>query len=246
MLKIDKKLKVFKEEFCFTKEDVEKEVACYVDWKTNDNEEFSSEYQRIEFLKLYERFQSALSQAKLPSLTEDWWFYDYVVSGDSISLTLNRAKDVEINDKGELSMTADEVYTLLQVKCDYLTADEYAALHGVKNSTVRQWIRRGKLRHAKKFGNTWLIPSICEYPKRGFEEVLYEWAYLPAEIIEQFPFLSGVNSIFIIQDENNKSSFLCYPGFPYDDRPSVALSKSETEKLEVALISEPSVNVPVR
>jgi len=242
---LDDRLQVFKKEYCFTKEEIEKYVADFIDSIRNNEEDYSSVYHLKAFLELCERFQQTLSKAKLPALTEDWWFYDVKFTGDSISLTLNKAENAELNNYGGISMFIDEVYVLLEVKCDYLTVEEYASSLGVKDITVRQWIRRGKLRHAKKFGNTWLIPAICKRPSRGFKEVLYEWDYLPDELINKFPILAGASSIFIEQDENNKSNFLCHVGYLFMEKPPITLSKSEVEKLEIALIAEPSVRASV-
>ena len=44
-----------------------------------------------------------------------------------------------------------------------ITVSEFAELHGVQSVTVRQWIRRGKLRAIKKQGRDWLIADLPTY-----------------------------------------------------------------------------------
>src|SRR5690625_4343364 len=108
-------------------------------------------------------------------------------------------------------------------------------MHDVTATTVRQWIRRGKLRTAKKVGRDWLIPSITERPSRGFTNGYYHWLGLPNELKVKFPFLIEYNSIYIPQNEDEKSLFDCYLKGQHSNK-QITLSNNEREKLEVALI----------
>lgn len=72
----------------------------------------------------------------------------------------------EDNDIKESSASCREIYRL---PCELMTVAEYAELSGVTVITVRQWIRRGKLRTARKNGRDWLIPSLSMPPQRGYE-----------------------------------------------------------------------------
>ena len=51
--------------------------------------------------------------------------------------------------------------------------EEYAAATNTEAVTVRQWIRRGKLRNALKIGSEWRIPEITDPPRRGYTPVSY-------------------------------------------------------------------------
>ncbi|HPR94455.1 MAG TPA: helix-turn-helix domain-containing protein [Syntrophomonadaceae bacterium] len=104
-------------------------------------------------------------------------------------------------------MTSTVEHTLITVECDYLTVEKYAAMHNVEPVTVRQWIRRGKLRHAKKNGRDWLIPDTEDKPRRGFTSVQY--VVENGEHIEsdEFPLLAVSESIFIVQNEDRPYSF---------------------------------------
>lgn len=48
---------------------------------------------------------------------------------------------------------------------EYLTAEEYAELHGKKRGIVMKLCRDRRLAGAVKKGEVWLIPSNCPYPK---------------------------------------------------------------------------------
>lgn len=61
-----------------------------------------------------------------------------------------------------------EQFKLLSVESDLISVGEYAKLYGIEPQTVNQWIRRGKIRTAKKIDNHWMIPTLTESPKRGY------------------------------------------------------------------------------
>lgn len=240
------KLELFKRNFLLCKQNVVASFDAFVEHhRETDNEEEYSESKRSVLLGLCDKFRHALVDCRLPDLKDDWWFYQYEVTNDSIDLSLNYCSEVEFDSDGNLNtMTSSPEFTLLSVKCDYLTAEEYATLYDVSPTTVRQWIRRGKLRTAKKLGRDWIIPSLADKPKRGFESASYSWTHLPRAITDDFPFLNGYEVVYIFQDESDKSQFYCILGWPgSNNRSRVSLSLAEREKLELALISTNNVCV---
>lgn len=84
-----------------------------------------------------------------------------------------------------------------------MTVTEYAEMNSVTETTVRQWIRRGKLRRAKKQGRDWIIPSIYERPIRGFVNVIYFIGNLPNNIINKYPFLEDFTQVAVCQKKEN-------------------------------------------
>lgn len=188
--------------------------------------------------ELFDRFNDTLDRAHLPELHDDWWYYDFNLINDGIELNLYYCNELELDKNGELSGTsATQEFTLLNIKCDYLSVVQFAELHNVTATTVRQWIRRGKLRTAKKIGRDWVIPSIAEKPTRGFKSVSYHWRFLPIEIAEQFPYLKEYNSIYIFQNTNEKTKFDCILGYSgTSNRGRLILAVAEREKLELSLI----------
>jgi hypothetical protein len=228
------KLALFKETYCFNKNDVQREVNNYI-------EQFESDSQNYELCK---RFQYTLNQCSLPQLTAEWWFYDYEQINDGIDLKLHFFEEFDVEDNGIQSMTFIEKFTLLSIKCDYLTVEQFSKNNNVSGVTVRQWIRRGKLRTAKKVGRDWIIPSIAPKPSRGFNAVTYYWDSLPSSLLESFPFLRGYDCIYIMKNSEEKTRYDCMLGYPgQDDRIKIEIDLAEREKLELALISCGNVRV---
>lgn len=210
-----------------------------------DNEEGFSEVKRKVVLSLCEKFRSELEKKEIPPVIYPW-FYDYAITNDSIALSLQKCNDIELDDNGEISSTSYTVekYALIEVKCNYMTVEQYAELHEVTTTTVRQWIRRGKLRTAKKEGRDWLIPALADKPKRGFERVTYRWESLSSDILSTFPYLSKTKCVHICQDDEDKKDFYAITGlFGEGNYQKVKLSAKEREQLEITLVAAPEVDV---
>ena len=131
---------------------------------------------------------------------------------------------------------------LAQVKCAYLTVEQYAEKYDVTVTAVRQWIRRGKLRSAVKMGRDWLIPELADRPQRGYEPVTYSWQYLSDALLEEYPFLDQCCELHIMRSERERAMFqavlLNKYGKVYE---KLRMGIKEREKLELALISQPEV-----
>ena len=208
-------------------------------------QEGANEGKRKILLSLCEEFRKELERRDIPPLTKPWFYYEYYITNDSIELSLLKCDEIEFDEDDEiLFMSSDEEYILAKVECDYLAIEQYAALYGVTTVTVRQWIRRGKLRTAKKKGRDWLIPALADKPTRGFKMVTYHWSLLNSEIIEAFPFLNETNNVKLVQDEDDKKLFYAIvDGSETVSHQRVKLTAKEREKLEVMLISAPEVMV---
>lgn len=230
-------LKVFKENHSFTKEEVLREFEGFVKWNYYEADEKIDENHKRNMLGLFEKFKRTLDNTHLPKIMDDWWFYGFHIENDGIKLNLNYCEEFEVEKDETWSMTSAESLTLLDVKCDYLDVKEFAEIHNVTDTTVRQWIRRGKVRTAKKVGRDWIIPSIAKKPKRGFTNASYRWSYLPEDIKERFPFLIDYNALYIFQNEDDKTLYDFFLGYPgQQNRAKITLPTSEREKLELAFI----------
>lgn len=236
---MQKELIMFKENHSFTKEEIQQQFDNFIKLNYIDSEDEIEDSYKQNMLKLFDKFKSALNNTHLPKITDDWWYYDFHIESDGIKLNLNFCDEfkIENEDEGLWSMTSIESLTLLDIKCDYLDVREFAEIYNVKDTTVRQWIRRGKIRTAKKVGRNWLIPSITQKPKRGFTNVGYGWRRLPESAEERFPFLIGYNGLYIFQNKENKSLYDVILGFPGEpNRAKITLSTAERESLELAFI----------
>ena len=238
------KEKLFRENYLFTREDVLKSLELFIDHeKLNEEPRYTDEVVKNR-IKLCKKFLAAVKKCKLPVLTELWWFYEYQFLGNSMELNLCHADEIEV-ENGEISgMTSTVEHTLITVDCDYLTVEQYASMIGIEPVTVRQWIRRGKLRHAKKNGRDWLIPDTEDRPQRGFTSVQY---IVEKEAIiesDEFPLLSACDSISILQDQDNKSKFVCYlNNYKTNFNSKLELTRSEVERLEHTIIESGKARV---
>lgn len=239
------KKEIFKMYHSRTKEAIVEEFKShYKYYKENDDFELQSKEQKEKYLKLCDKFLKALEKLHLPQLTDEGWFYAYITKNDSIDLSLSYCDEFEVEDDEITEETFSDEYVLLSVKCEYLTVAEYAELYHVAETTVRQWIRRGKLRSAKKQGRDWIIPDIAGRPTRGYETAIYFWKELPSELIKMFPFLEGYNQMFIFQNKEDKGLFdVVLEDYFTHTRERVQVSNTKREKLELELISSGAVDV---
>jgi excisionase family DNA binding protein len=208
--------------------------------RQKDNGEAYSEEKRYILLELCDEFLRCIRSINIPTLIKPWYCYEYSVTNDSIRLELRKYEDVLFDADGYIeSATSTLEYILAEVKCKYLTVEEFAKLYKVTTITVRQWIRRGKLRTAKKVGRDWMIPELAASPKRGFESVTYLWEDISEDIIGEFPILKGRKSVYIYQNDIDKKTFHAI----VNNGKKVDLNTQEREKLELMLISSPDVEV---
>ncbi len=236
-----KKEQIFKEYYSQTKEEIIEEFKShYQYYQENDELEGQSKEQKEKYVKLCKKFLEELKKINLPRLTDDWWCYSYLLKNDSIDLDLSFCEELEIEKDEVVGATFASEYTLLSVKCEYMTVAEYAKLYDVTEITVRQWIRRGKIRTAKKQGRDWMIPDITDKPRRGYESVSYYWKELSPKIIEKFPFLEGYNNLFIFQDKEDKGLYNVILQ-SNEQSEKIKISNNRREKLELELISSGQV-----
>jgi hypothetical protein len=216
-------------------------------YRRRDDREDYSEYKRKIPISLCEEFRKELEKSDIPTLTKPWLYYDYSITNDSIELYLFECEEISFDEEDEgiiSSMTFSEESTLTKVTCDYLTVEQYASAHGVAATAVRQWLRCGKLRTAKKKGRCWLIPALADKPKRGFKSVTYYRNALDDAIVDAFPFLAGAYSIYIFQDKEDKKVFWAVlEQIGTDERIKIELTAKEREQLELMLIVAPEVIV---
>lgn len=188
----------------------------------------------------------------LPKNLEPWWRYSYEVSHKGICLYLEHINTIWINDEnGETDEeTVDQVFPLVKVDARMLTVDEYAKLYGVEQVTVRQWIRRGKLREAEKAGKEWRISELTDVPGRytAFTETTYKWIAELKDLPEGFSFLNDYDSVRIVKrelnvipDGNDYQLFLSSRLSRKDATVSMEITDKQREILEYYLISNPDV-----
>ena len=211
------------------------------------SEEF---FQRLDHLfnSFYEEVESHLIMEPL----DNFWGYAFEVRDTGITLKLEHLvvfydyTNIDYPGLSEyptrLSFSSDDRFSIIEVRSKLLTLEEYGKAYGVKPGTVRQWIRRGKLRSASKFGNEWRVPELADKPKRGYASGNYSWKMdLPDPPVE-VPNINSADSISIFQNlitgewtarlecMNKKGQEM-----------TIVLDSKTKEKLELYLISHPLV-----
>lgn len=162
---------------------------------------------------LLKRFEFAVQCTSLPDPLNDWWSYSYEITDAGINLLMNHYSWSH-NYGGSYGCRRDEIFVLLEISAKLLTVSEYAETYGVQPVTVRQWIRRAKLRNVVKVGREWRIPELTEKPEgRGYCSCKYSWSEDLADLPEKYGFLSAFESAWFWQDDENDSRF-CVQFFP--------------------------------
>lgn len=172
---------------------------------------------------------------------EDWWCYAVRIGSAGMKVTLDWYSDVKILPSGEMvSAKTESGFEVAAVAARELTVEEYADLFGVDAATVRQWIRRGKIRTAVKAGAEWRIPELTSPPRRGYTPGCYRWEEPLAGLPDGFEMLSAPAAVFIGQKERKGDGF--FLEVSRNGTPEVFdLSHAQRAALECWLIGNPSV-----
>ena len=156
-------------------------------------------------------FFTKVEKSTLP-LLNDAWHYVLILTEKSITLSMRCiGLSVDLDDHYNKKhiwkqVTAD--YPLIVHELPMLSVNDYSALYGVEAVTVRQWIRRGKLRTAYKNEKEWLIPFLCELPKsKRYAPVCYTFKNDEIVFPAGFEFLKAYDYILISATEESLSLF---------------------------------------
>jgi len=222
------------------------DILSAIKWKIllieNGNEAEEIKYHSVNFRERYldilKRFRDKIERTKFFEELEPWWSYYYSIDEMGITLYLQYADSVDFDDDKNIScVMVGEEFELVSVKAKLLTVEEYADLYDVTVGTVRQWIRRGKLRCAKKVGNEWRISELSEVTGRGYRHACYETEMPMEKAPDEFPYLQGAKGIFIDQNQKEKNKYRVVAVQENGNREELILETQDREKLELYLIS---------
>ena len=170
------------------------------------------------------------------------WFYFFSITNRNAALYLKHVGDIKEDEDGKTLLDIDETFRLINYPVKLLSVDEYATLNKTEPVTVRQWIRRGKLRNAIKEGGEWRIPQISDTPSRGYTPVRYSnnGNFLPLPNDFGCVFNQNPSVIDIYQSTEGKGYIIRFDHAPAV-LPDRLFSEAEREKLELMLISNPNI-----
>ena len=199
---------------------------------------------------LYDRLITKIEKLVLFTKLEEGWSYVVYPNNSGLELCLVYGEFEEADEPSD-RYKVKQSFSLITVPVRYLSVEQYAGKYGVDIGTVRQWIRRGKLRSVRKEGGEWRISELSDKPSRGFSEARYDVENLERKYPEQFSFLYGSRQIDLKQDPASKKIVVnCYKVVEHRDgncftssghSEQFVLDKAESEKLEVYLCSEPDI-----
>ena len=171
----------------------------------------------------------------------DGWFYSFEITNKNAAMYIRHVSEIQEDKDGNVVLDIDERFRLINYPVGLLTVEQFASRSKIEAGTVRQWIRRGKLRNAIKVGGEWRIPEITDPPTRGFTPVRYynngQFFFLPKEIGASFNQHPSVIDIYKSKEEKGYIVLFDYaPAI----LPQKLLTDAEREKLELMLIGNPN------
>lgn len=124
-----------------------------------------------------------------------------------------------------------------------LDVPSFAKIYGITEGAVRQWIRRGKLPGAIKFGNEWRIPELCDVSAKKGVSRKYIWDSTLSDVPEEIDYIASYDTLEIFDTcENGKYKIFCSARFVFvHDNFEKMIDVKQKEKLELWLIANPLV-----
>lgn len=212
---------------------------------TSEDKKSDAYYERL--VMLIDRFYDDVSKMFLMEELNNWWGYGFQIRETGITLLLEHF--VILYDEGKSGdgkwhqthyLVSDESFVIHQTKSNLLTLEEYGNAYEVAADTVRQWIRRGKIRSAVKLGSEWRIPDIAEVSGRKYTPGHYTWdSYLP-DAPDILPDINDFDEVSI-QPGKAAGEWCAMLHDKKHQNSGRAMTTKMKEKLELYLISQPEV-----
>lgn len=160
------------------------------------------------YIRYLQRFYDEVASRDLIENAEKHWCYAVDITDNKIDLKICKVDIIGVSEEtNEPEIVVCESFTLIDSKVKMLSVEDYAEQYQVGPGTVRQWIRRGKLRSAKKFGREWRIPELAECTGRGYSEGVFSWDDSLADLPEEFSFLREFSRVWITQNDDDVTLF---------------------------------------
>ena len=247
MINDDDIRQVFEEDFIRSKEELLKDIDSLLKWvervRRGTHTRSQAYYNR--YLDLVERFREKVRRKKFPEKIDGWWYYEYEVLETGVILYLNHMSMPYLDNEGNITnVSVDTSFELFKVSSKMLTVEQYAKANDVTPTTVRQWIRRGKLRTAVKQGGEWRIPELAEVRDRGYKCAQYEWEDYLTTFPAEYSYINDYRMVTIEQDKDHKDIFNLVFGRSRSGKnipKTVRMEQKEKEKFELLLITNPFV-----
>lgn len=237
------RLKLFNKQYMTSKEEVLHKLDLHIEYiergVANGEDDQTYATTMIKFLR---QFKENVEKTTLFKSLENWWSYEYSLSSRGAVLYLVHTRGANVDFNKSISGRHDTTMKVIEFPAQILTVDEYAESIGVKSGTVRQWIRRAKIRSAFKQGQEWRIPELSRPVKRGYLHTRYVWTVKLTDVPKGYEYLSKPSKVSIYQDIDDKKYYDLRVSAPEGGLANThRLTEAEREKLELYLIAKPEV-----
>lgn len=177
----------------------------------------------------------------------DEWYYSFEVSNRNARLYLKHihklipTENANAADNMKYTVEFDECFSIINYPVESFSVDEYAKVTKTEPVTIRQWIRRGKLRNAFRIGGEWRIPTISDIPSRGYSPVTYHvnCEYVPLRL-DTLSSGIGIHNLTITPQGTGMFNIVV------DGRclsiPPRLFTEQERIEIEQALLSNPNIS----
>ena len=237
------KLDIFNEDSLRTKEELLEDIdrlLTQIDADSKTDTRHSAAYY-TRYTNLIRRFKEKIEESTFPKALEKWWHYIYEVEETGVTLTLEYVSIFDLDDEGNPDFIyVDTAFRLLHVDAALMTVEQYAQACGVTPTTVRQWIRRGKIRTAVKQGGEWRIPELAEVLDRGYQGIQYERTEYLSDLPEKYAFFNDYKFVSLCREKEHSGMYTALfsneKGYQ-----EILMDQTEREKFELYLISSPFV-----
>ncbi len=228
-------------------EEIQNSKLRFLNRDNNFKQKSESFYVQLE--GLIDKFYNEVSTMFLMEELSDWWGYGFAIRETGIKLKLEHLvvmyedNILRDNPDGERHyLVADEDFTIHHTKSKLLSLEEYGLIYGVAGDTVRQWIRRGKIRSAVKLGSEWRIPELSDKPIRGYSAGHYRWSADITDPLEEIFDMNNFDNIHIMALEGADEwciGLSCYE----EERESSNrfVTGKIKEKIELYLLAHPLI-----
>ena len=251
-LTYEEELDFYKKRALRNKEDVLEKIKYIQDYFKAKAEERKIPIDRL--TPILEQFAKEVNAIQLMDIAQDWWQYCISVRETDVTLKLEHTEiyydypDIldhsdDILNKNVPYLASDQSFTIYTTRVKLLSPEEYGKIHSVSDGTVRQWIRRGKIRSAVKYGKEWKIPEVARVSTGHYMSGGYSWNVELPDVPDEFAYLNLYDYVEICSVKGEKDKWRASFGDwknlnePRDEY----LDSKAKERLELYLMAEPLV-----
>ena len=187
------------------------------------------------FLLQLKKFENEIYDVPLPFFLnenpEEKWHYVCKFYDRKFVLQLQNAPDEKSLD-------------ILTIESKMLNVTDFAKLYGVTDGAVRQWIRRGFIPGAVKYGNEWRIPELYDmHGAKRAENREYYWDSELSDVPEKYECFNAYDGLRISKTKD-RGVFRLFFFRRYKkghDNLELTVNTKEKEKIELWVIANPLV-----